>query len=134
MKTQRRCLVLDNLLYLEKHKVLLTRKDKNGYIPIAYNVELNDDGEYSGVIIQEGDIIFDWIMYIKKSMQYHSKKTGVMMGGNLYNWQWGLSVEFINDVINFTADIWDISISRQSGRFCRSKPNMSIGVELLAWY
>jgi hypothetical protein len=105
---------LDNLLYLEKHKVLLKQNGNNGYLPIAYNVIVNSEG-YEGVAIDEGDIIFDWMLYIKKSMQYPSKKNNKMVEGNLYAWQWGLSIEFINDVINFTADIWDISVSRQSG-------------------
>lgn len=106
---------MSDLLYLEKHKVLLSKID-NGYTPIAYNVSINEDEEYEGIEIKEGDIIFDWIIYVKKSMQDYSKKTNKIIQGNLYAWQWGLSIEFINDVMNFNADMWDISISRQSGK------------------
>ncbi len=107
---------MEDLIYLDKHKVLLKRQDETGYTPIAYNVTINDEGEFEGTEIYDGDIIFDWIIYVKKSMQDYSKKTNKVIQGNLYAWQWGLSIEFINDVMSFNADMWDISISRQSGR------------------
>ena len=77
---------MSDLLYLEKHEVLLSRTD-NGYTPIAYNVSINEDEEYEGIEIKEGDIIFDWIVYVKKSMQDYSKKTNKIIQGNLYAWQ-----------------------------------------------
>lgn len=109
---------MSDLLYLKEHKLLLVR-NLNGFMPIMYNVKSFDEntGECEGIEIKEDcGIIFDWVLYIKKSMQEVSKKNGKIVRGNLYAWQWGLSIEFINDVMSFNADVWDISVSRQSGR------------------
>lgn len=107
---------MDDVIYLEKHKILLKKNENGKFYPLAYNVKINDVGSYEGIIIEEGNIIFDWIIYIKKAMQYPSKKYGKIMEGNLYLWQWGLSVELLSDIINFTADMWDVAVSRQAGK------------------
>lgn len=108
---------MEDIFYLKEHKVLFGKDEYGEYVPTHYNVAVDDRGTpIEGTEIVDGDILFDWLVYVKETMKTRSAKTGKWRNGNLYMYQWGVSINIVLDIMSFKADIWDIAWSRQSGK------------------
>jgi len=102
--------------WLSKYNIVLDRDDNGNYAPIHYAIE-NENGELDWVVvIDEGDIIFDWITYIKLAFKDKDKVTRETVYGNLFSYQWGASINIINTVMAFQSKMIDIEWSRQTGK------------------
>ena len=95
--------------------------DKNGqeiifdlvndlYIPVLYV----DEGKWKRIV--DGDIIFDWLIYVKSVLKTNDVVTHEERDGNLYLYQWGSSIDIIKTVMRSKTEYYDIEWSRQSGK------------------
>jgi len=95
-----------------------------GIILDDFNIvlELDDDGVYTPsmykdgkdwLYIGEGDIIRDWMLYVKIAFSNFDKVTKEKTIGNLYSYQWGFSLRAILMVMAFNAETLDVEWSRQ---------------------
>lgn len=68
----------DQTIFHEKSKLILQwQNDVNCYEPIAYNAYYDEeDGEPYGTDIVEGDLMYNFIRYIRFSSMKTDKRTG----------------------------------------------------------
>ena len=113
-------------IYMDKHEICLAKNDDDQYFPFTYK---NNKGDW--VVPLKGDIIFDWITYVKRTVGSEINPiTRKKVAGNLNPMQWGISINIINSLIEYKTDIYSLMASRQTGRHtCPLKPNMGIGVK-----
>jgi len=105
------CLNYKDPIFLEDFNVVLDIDEDNVYSPIHYK-----DIDDSWCLISEGDIIYDWIVYVKIAFQLRDKVEGHSMVGNLYSYQWGWSIQSMLTLMDFGAKTLDVEWSRQSGK------------------
>lgn len=96
-------------LYLDENEVVLDLID-NHYIPVMYK-RGND-----WVRILAGDIIFDWLIYVKTAFRSYDPVKGEYGDGNLYSYQHGMAINMLNIVIGDKTRWIDLQASRQSGK------------------
>ena len=97
-------------IYLKKHEVVLGKSESGRYEPVAY---MRDGKWYAPV---DGDIIQDWIVYVRLAMKTPHVITGEMMQGGLYAYQWGMSINIINTMIDKKTKFFDVELSRRAGK------------------
>lgn len=98
-------------IYLEKHEVVLEVDDDGFYVPVKYKFE---DKWY---IVSDGDIIQDWIVFIKQALKTKDPLgTSEDKVGNLYLYQWGATVNMINIIMRNKTEYIDIEWCRQLGK------------------
>ena len=104
----------EDYLYISRYNMLF-QKEEGGYYPILYDCkEVN--GEIEGLAIEPNSILENWIMFVKYAFKQPSKNSNKIKQGNLYLFQWYLSINQIISVMSFKGDIWDIMACRQVGR------------------
>ena len=108
------------LLYIPKYKILYEFSKDGGYYPILYNCEKLPDGSYNGETINPNSIIGNWVMYVRTTFKTPSKNSSKVIQGNLYLYQWYLSIQIILSVMSFKGDKFSIMACRQVGRICPS--------------
>lgn len=97
-------------LLLEQGQIILDIDDNEKYYPVMYKNKSNN-----WVRIVDGDIIQDWITYIKIALNSKDGVTGEMCEGYLYPHQWEMSIGIINTLIGNETKFINIEASRQSG-------------------
>lgn len=103
-------------VFMEDFNIVLDVNEYGNYTPIHYGIK-NEDRSIDWVMdIQEGDIIFDWLMYISLAFKDRDKVTNKVKYGNLFSYQWGASINIINTVMEFQSKFIDIEWSRQTGK------------------
>lgn len=99
-------------IYLDKHEICLALNEDGQYFPFTYK---NKDDDW--VVPLKGDIIFDWITYVKRTVGSEINPiTRKKVAGNLNPMQWGMSINIINSLIEYKTEIYSIMASRQTGR------------------
>lgn len=104
----------NDLLYIEKYKILF-QKEENGYYPLLYDCEVIN-GEVHGKIIEPNSIIGNWVMFVKYALKTPSKNSSKIKQGNLYLFQWYLSINQILSVMSFKGESWNVMACRQVGK------------------
>ena len=94
-------------IFLEDFGVVLQLDEDGVYSPTHYQTE------NGWVIIEDGDIIRDWIMYVKIAFSQIDKVTRETKVGNLFTYQWGFSIMALQKIMEFNADTLDVEWSRQ---------------------
>ncbi len=95
-------------LYLDENEVILDLVD-GYYIPVMY--KRND----SWVRIMAGDIIFDWLIYVKTAFRSYDPVKDEYGDGNLYSYQHGMAINMLNIAIGDVTKWINLQASRQSG-------------------
>ena len=99
-------------IFLDKHDVCLRKNEKGQYYPFVYK---NLKGQW--VVPLEGDIIFDWIVYVKRVIGTEvNPLTNKIIDGNLNPIQWGASINTLIRCIGYKTEIFDYEWSRQTGK------------------
>lgn len=99
-------------IYMDKHEICLAKNSDGQYFPFTYK---NKNGEW--IVPLKGDIIFDWITYIKRTVGSEVNPiTREKVDGNLNPMQWGISINIINSLIEYKTDIYSLMASRQTGK------------------
>ena len=99
-------------IYMDKHEICLSMNEDGQYFPFTYK---NNKGEW--VVPLKGDIIFDWITYVKRTVGSEINPiTRRKIDGNLNPMQWGISINIINSLIQYKTDIYSLMASRQTGK------------------
>ena len=99
-------------IYMDKHEICLMRNEDGQYYPFTYK---NKNGDW--VVPLQGDIIFDWITYIKRTVGSEINPiTRKKVAGNLNPMQWGISINIINDLIEYKTELYALMASRQTGK------------------
>lgn len=89
----------------------------SSYEPIGYDAWQDDESkEIYYTDIEEGDIYFDWIMYIRMSSQSFDKRTGGVKYGFLELYQWIITFKVIKHAIALKSEDLICAISRQAGK------------------
>lgn len=101
---------MDTELFLKDFDVVLDLDDDEVYTPVYYK---NEDDWF---VIGEGDILNDWMLYVKIAFGTNDKVTKKPIVGNLYTYQWGWSLKAIQKIMTFGAETLDVEWSRQSGK------------------
>ena len=108
----------DKYIYIEPYKMLFIHED-GGYYPLYYDCVKTENG-YEGKTIKTNTILGNWLMYVKHSFKTPSKNSNKVIQGNLYLYQWYLSIQVIISVMEFKGDMWNIMACRQVGIICPS--------------
>ena len=96
---------------MEENEVILELDDDGMYVPSKY--KLDDDW----IVVLDGDIIQDWIVFIKNALRTSDVLgTGEIRVGNLYNYQWANTVNFINIIMKNKTEFIDVEWCRQLGK------------------
>ena len=104
-------------VFMEDFNIVLDVDDFGNYTPIHYGIVNEEDNSVDWIMsIEEGDIIYDWLMYISLAFKDVDKVTKQTTYGNLFSYQWGASVNIINTVMSFQSKMIDIEWSRQTGK------------------
>ena len=100
-----------NEIYLDNHEVCLRKNEKGQYYPFVYK---NLNGDW--VVPLDGDVIFDWIVYVKRVIGTEiDPTTNKLIDGNLNPIQWGASINTILRCVGYKTEIFDYEWSRQTG-------------------
>ena len=103
----------EEYLYISKYSMLFQKEDE-GYYPILYDCkEVN--GEIEGKQIEANSILGSWIMFVKYALKVPSKNSNKIKQGNLYLFQWYLSINQIISVMSFRGESWNVMACRQVG-------------------
>ena len=98
-------------MYMEENEVILELDDDGMYVPSKYKLD-ND-----WIVVLDGDIIQDWIVFIKNALRTSDVLgTGEIRVGNLYNYQWANTVNFINIIMKNKTEFIDVEWCRQLGK------------------
>lgn len=102
-------------IYLKEHGMLFMRNNLGYFEPIAYNLKEDKDGNFTGTEIKKGNVIYDYIKFVKYAAGTRDKKTGKkMMNGYLDIYQWVMSIYSITMALNFKSEDLMVAISRQA--------------------
>ena len=97
-------------LLLEQGEIILDIDEQNKYYPVMYKNKNN------WVRIVSGDIIQDWITYVKIALNSKDGVTGEICEGYLYPHQWEMSICIINTLTGNETKFIDVEAGRQSGK------------------
>lgn len=98
-------------IYMKEQEVILEVDEDGMYVPSKYKVE--DDW----CVVLDGDIIQDWIVFIKEALRTSDVLgTGETRVGNLYCYQWANTVRFINIIMKNKTEYIDVEWCRQLGK------------------
>lgn len=107
----------ETFLDRESGMIFAWEETSNSYEPIGYDAWFDEeDGTTYFTEICEGDIYFDWIMYIRMSSQSTNKITGQTRYGFLEVYQWVISFKVIKHAIALKSEDLICAISRQAGK------------------
>ena len=94
---------------------MLFQKENAGYYPLLYDCEIINE-EVHGKMIEPNSIIGNWVMFVKYALKTPSKNSSEIKQGNLYLFQWYLSISQIASVMSFKGDMHNVMACRQVGR------------------
>jgi hypothetical protein len=83
------------------------------YEPIAYSGVVTEDG-IQAIDIVPGDLIYDFIMFIRHSSVEINTVTGEITSGMLDIYQWIMGIEMLQAIRNMQSDEYMGAISRQA--------------------
>ena len=96
--------------------VWFRKNDENDmFEPYIYNYE-EIEGRPYGEVVGEGDLIYDWIRYIKHSSRPYSAKKRKRIAGGLTPIQWVLSIEWFNNIVRCNSKVMPLAGTRQLGK------------------
>lgn len=96
--------------------VLFYKNEENNKLePYIYNYRF-ENGQHRGTFVEEGDLIYDWIRYIKQSSKIYSAKKRIYISGSLTPIQWVLSIGWFKNIIECNSKTMPLAGSRQLGK------------------